>query len=584
MNHFDPVTGEPLTPEGKAMRAAQEAAKKTAQGEGNVPQPQQPVYQQPVYQQPVMNEEDLLKVSPTPAKAAKKPSKGLLIGLIAGCAVVLIAAVVLLISSLAGSPVKKLANGARNTAKSLTATPMVSTVTQVAKGGSATLSLDLSKADELMQLLTHSSAKLDAQADLALYFTEGGAALSLDAKLDGKALADALITATKEDLAVSSTALFSKTNYGIDLKNLSKNLKGSIFDPDQDTRYALPQELFDTLTGDSASSVISEVEGLAKDGQKIAENIIKELLDSVSKNAKVTKGSEKITIADQEISTSTVTIELDGKAISAIASDMVEYLRKDKALKTFLNDVADKLENGALAKYADIDEDFVEDFYDRLDTLKDSVSDLEDELEDEDFSLTITGFLKGKMLLQCELEEKIKGDKGTIRLTVGPDPANPEEITFYMKDPNGDKTSATYKVSVNDKNAYEATFTVKQDSDTPLKAKIAWDKKEGTLRVSVDYATYWDEQSVELRANMTQSGKKTVIEPTKLTANGNSLSLKGITLTLDSGAKFPSISKYTNILTLSEDDMDDLITDLQKALQEIVQSAAGSAGGSSFGY
>lgn len=556
MNNFDPVTGEPLTPEAKAARAAQN------------PQPQS-------YAQPIRNEEDLLQVQPTAApKKAGLAAKLPLIGIIAG-GIVAVAAIVLLISSLAGSPVKKLVQGAENTLKAMSASPVGSTVENVLNGGSVTLSVDLSKNDELVRMITGAQMDLDAQAELALFFKEGGAALSLDSKLNKSALADALIILTKDDLAVSSTALFSKTNYGINLKNMAKNLKGSIFDPEEGTDYALPESMFESLTGENALDM-KEIESLLKEGKGIVEDLFDQFISSVKKNGKISKGSEKISIGDKEIGTSTVVIELDGKAVKGIASDMIDYLRKNKDVKNFLTKIQKMAEDGKFGSFLQIDEDFVDSFYEELDDARDTVDDLEDQMEDT--TLTVTGYLKGSQLLQAEVEIKAGKEKANVRLTVGPDPKDPQEITLYMKDFDGSKTTVSYKVSTNDKSNYEGSLTIKEDSETVGKAKISWDKKEGDLKISGEFSSYSyyygkTTTQVELRAKMTQSGKKTVIEFQKFSAGENSISLKGITLTVDGGAKFPSISKYTDILTLDEDEFGELIKDLQKSFQELAQSA-----------
>ena len=589
MNNFDPVTGEPLTPEAKSARAAQEASPQPSLSE---PVYQQQVlqtqgYQQPVYQQPVQNEEDLLKVRTAASPKKKGLSKGLRLGLIAGGGVVVLAALVLLISSLfGGSPVKKLVKSGEKTVKAMSATGLGETIQQVAKSGSIQLSVDLSKNEELMQLITGADMELDAQAELALFFKEYGAALSLDTKLNDKDLLDALIVLTKEDLAVSSTALFSKTNYGINLKNMSKNLKGSIFDPEENTDYALPESMFESLTGENRLDQ-SAIEKLVKEGKSIVNSVFDKLIDSVNKNANVTKGSEKITIADQEISTSTTVIELDAKAIKGIASDMIDYLRKDKDLKNFLNEIQKLAENGAFGNFIQLNDSFVEDFYDELADAKDSLDDLEENLEETTF--TVTGYVKGGQLLQLEVDEKIEKEKSTVRLTIGPNPKSPEEFTFYVKDFSGSKTTVNCRVSVNDKSSYEATLSVKSDSDTVAKAKIVWDKKEGDLKINGEvhsYSYYGGESKdeFELRANMTKSGKKTVIALQKFTMGERSINLKGITLTLDGGAKFPSISKYTDILTLDEDDFKEVIKDLQEGIQELMQSAGMGGSSSPAGY
>ena len=584
MSNFDPVTGEPLTPEAKAARAAQEATpdyrQPSIQGvyqQQVLPQMNQP---QPGAYQPPRSEEDLLKVGrSSAAPKAKKLSKGLLIGGIAG-GVAVLAAIVLLVSSLiGGSPVKQMVNGVERTAKAMTATGLGETVEQVIKSGSVTLSVDLSKNRDLMPLLFGTDTNLNAQAELALYFKQYGAAFSLDSKLNGSALADALIVLTRDDLAVSSTALFSKTNYGINLKNMAKNLKGSIFDPEEGTEYAMPESMFEALAGEKRLD-LDQVEKLAKEGKSILQKFLDKLIESVNKNAEVTKGSEKITVGEKELSTSTVVIELDAKAIKGIAADMIDYLRKDKDIKNFLTKIQKLYEDGAFGNFIHMSDDFVDTFYDELDDAKDSLDDLEDQLDKT--TITVTGYLKGSQLVQLQVDEKINKEKATVRVTVGPDPKAPEEFTYYQKGFDGDKFTISCKVTTNDKSAYESTVTVKEDTETVAKVKIAWDKKEGDLKISGEYSgySYYSgkyTETFEFRANMTQSGKKTVIEPQKFTftedGHENSISLKGITLTVDGGAKFPEISKYTDVLTLDVDEFENLLEDVQKTFRDLTQSA-----------
>ncbi|MBO4872764.1 MAG: hypothetical protein J5496_05075 [Lachnospiraceae bacterium] len=569
MNNFDPVTGEPLTPEAKAARAAQSA------GDYSAPTPAAPA------PQPILQEEDLLQVNPMAATAPKQKKRSKVLPIAVGAAAVaVVAALVLLIVPLFKSPVRKLVNGAENTVKALCASPVGNTLTQLEKSGSATLSVDLSKNEELMQLLMRSDIKLDAKAEIAMFLKEKtGAALSIDTELNDKDLLDALVVGTKDELAVSSTALFSKTNYGVNLKNMAKNLKGSIFDPEEGTKYALPEEIFNALENLS----LNDLEKLAEEGKTVLGKVFDQFVSSVEKNGKVSKGSEKITIGEKEISTSTVTVELDGKAIKKIATDVLDFLKKDKSVKTFINNIRQTAEKSSLSEFLGIDEEFADDFYNWVDEQRDAVDDWEEDLEN--VTVTLTGFLKGSQLLQAEVEYKENKEKSTLRVTVGPDPKNPAEITFYFKDPYGSKETLSYKVSVNDKSSYEASFSVKADSETPFKGKLVWDKKEGGLKLTAEVQRYsyyggTSTSKYELKANMTQSGKKTVIALEKLTAGENTVSLKGISLTLDGGAKFPSISKYTDILTLDEDDFGDLIEDLQKSLQELTQSL-GQSGSSS---
>ena len=554
MNKFDPMTGKPIAPEANTGTPSYRPA----------------------------NEEDLLQVSPTPGKKIapkQKMPKGLLIGMIAGGVLALAAIVWFLIVPLFTSPVRKLVNGGEKTISGLQSTDLGSTLKQVTTGGGITLTVNTGKNEELSSLISRLAVgkeyEVDAKAELGLFFTKGAAALSLDTELNGSDLLDALVTLSKEELALSSTALFSKTNYGVNLKNMAKNLTGSIFDPDEGTQYALPQETFDALTGEGGFG-LSDAEKMLKDAKTVLKKTFDALVTSVSKNGKISKGSDTITIGDKDVKTSTVVIELDAKAIKAIASDMLSFLNKDKDVKTLIKDIQGAADSGLFGNIFDEDEDVEDEFYTWIEDTKDELDNLEENLEDVTF--TLTGYLKGSYLVQLQLDEKVEKEKSTIRVTVGPDPKSPQEITLYSKDFRGNKDTVTYKVSENSKNSYEASFSVKVNDETPLKAKISWDKKEGGLKVSgtLTRSDYYGTQTTdfEARATLTKSGKKTVLELGKVTVDERELNLKGISLTLDGGAKFPSISKYTDILTLEEDELEDLLKDLQQTMQEIFQDAA----------
>lgn len=503
-----------------------------------------------------LTEEALLQVNPNPDSGKKKSKLPLMLGLGLG-GVLLVVLLVVLLGNLLGSPVKKLQKGLSKTVSSLSASDTAKVLDSTLQGGSVSLKLDLSKAEELMEMMSGYPQKLDAKVDLAAFFKKDGSAISLNAKLDDKSLMDLMLIGTDSDLAVSSTALFSKTNYGVNLKNMAKNLPNSVFNPENDSRYAIPQELYDYLLSYNKA----DYEKIEKEGKAVLEQLYAKFFTVLEKHGKVSKGSEKVSLAGKEYNTTKISVELDAKALKKVGQDMVEYLRKDKDVSQLISDWGKQMEN-VVQMNGGGSFDLKEQFYDSLDDLKEQIEDWEAE---DDISLTISGFLKGDTLVQLQLDAKEDDDKNTIRFTLGPDPKNPQEITFYTKDEYG-KSSITYLVGTDTNALYEATITAKTGSNTLGKAKISWDKKEGEFRVKLEVMG----QEASLTALVKKDGKTWTIEPQKLVDfNNNSLSLKWLSFTIKESDSFPSLNKYTDLLTLKEEEMDELLEDFSKTLQEL---------------
>lgn len=520
MNNFDPMTGQPI----------------------NQNQPASPQ----------AREDDLLRVS-----GGQKPPAGKktinLIALIGGC-VVLVALLALLVTSVFASPAKKLRNGVTRSASAISGSEVVKTMTNVTEGGAISLTADLSQMSALL-----GGMKLDAELGAMLFFKKDtGAALILDAQVDSKSLASGTLWATKNDLVLSSTALLGKTNYGINLKNVNKNLEKSVFNPDNDTDYALPQSTYDELT---ALLDMSKMEKIQKDSEKVGLKVANKLFDLLEQHGKITSKSEKISLGEKDYGTTAVTITLDGPAIRKVAEGMISFLEKDGDVKNLMKLISELGENT---------EEVSEEFYDALKEAEESLDDLEKELDDTE--IAITGYLKGSYLVQLELDVDSDGQKNSIRFTIGPDPKNPEVIEYYSKDYRNGITTITYELDTEtSKNEYKATITAKSGTkgsmSTLAKIDISWDKKEGNFSITESTS------NTKLTATVKKSGSDTIIDLGKITTpNGDSISLKGIRITLSQKASFPSVPKYTDVLTLKEDEMDDLIEEIQDAFSDLGKS------------
>ena len=96
-----------------------------------------------------------------------------------------------------------------------------------------------------------------------------------------------------------------------------------------------------------------------------------------------------------------------------------------------------------------------------------------------------------------------------------------------------------------------------------MTASISWDKSTGDLRISSS------DMNFKLTGNMTQKNKVTTITLKKLEYSYMTIKDLGTTITLNESAKLPTISKTTEILTLDEDGLEDLMEDLQEAVLDL---------------
>ena len=188
-------------------------------------------------------------------------------------------------------------------------------------------------------------------------------------------------------------------------------------------------------------------------------------------------------------------------------------------------------------------------------------------MEEEDLNLTVVLYTNRSngQLVKAEITSKDDYGKTTYTLEGGPDWKDLTYCAFTMKDPYS-KNSVTYTVEENTKSQFTAKIKVKEDSDTTMTATYSWDKSSGDLRISSTEADF------KLTGTMTQKGKVTTIELKKLEV-GRYLTIKdlGTTITLNESAKLPSISKTTEVVKLSEDDIEALVEDVQEAIQDLME-------------
>ncbi|MBQ6292555.1 MAG: hypothetical protein IJK77_01600 [Lachnospiraceae bacterium] len=499
--------------------------------------------------------QDAPYVQPAIEPASKKGFPKLI--LIAVLAVAVVAAGFFGVKALlGGTPLARAMTGVKKSFEALEKNEYAATMKNVSEAGSMNISVDLSKLSDMIGTEVPAKVELTTYASLKNY----KAALEIDAQLKNKSILHGTLTASDEELAVACEQILGKKNYSLSFKDLAKNLPKSVFDPDSDTDYALPEEIYNWLVG-LKNGPIAPMKEIVKDAKPVLEEAAKVLKESTEKNGEISKGSETISIGEADVKTNTVTVKLNGKQAAAIATDLLKWAKSDKDLKDLLTKVTTTY-GPVLDEEFDVD-DFLDDFYDGID---EALEEMED-VEKDDVNLTAVFYTNKSngQLVKAEITTKDEYGKTVYTLEGGPDWKDLAYYSLSVNEPYG-KSSVTYNVEENTKSQFTAKIKVKEDGNTTMSATYSWDKSTGDLRISSNEADF------KLTGTMTQKGKVTTIELKKF-EYGRYITIKdlGTTITLNESAKLPSISKTTEVVKLSEDDIEALFEDVKDAVQELME-------------
>lgn len=542
-----------LTPEvGEAAPEVAEAyaAPEAAEAPEVVAQPAAEVAaEQPVYEQPAP------EVTPAPEAAAEQPApeEEKKIGkkpiLIAVAAVVVLAIAAIIIAIATSSPLKLVTKGFENSVSALKENEAVVFADKVIKGGSIGAECDM---EELMDL------PVEGTLSAKVYTDTGKAALTAELEVEGDTVLDASVLADKKSVVVSSDVLLGDSAYGINLSKLTEKFNNSVFGPDGDLSLGIELPESVNSIGDDASK-------LSKDSQKIIKSVLTELLTSVNDHAEISKGKETLSFNGSDVKVTAVEVQIDGETAAAVAVDMVEYLRSNKALKAFLYEYADKI--ASLAEdfdYASVDfVDTLDMLYERLDEITDEdLEDLAENLGDMDLDLTLTFYVtkSGKELIGVEFDN----DEVKATVLAGPSFKEIEEISVNLND-GYTKYRINYVVETNTKKELVAELKVREDGENILVGEFNWDKSKGDFEAELTDSwgdTYGAEGSLDV------SSKAVVLVLDSVSEDSYETDL-GITLTISASDKMPSMPRYTDILDMSAEDLEDMVSDLESAVYDL---------------
>ena len=488
------------------------------------------------------------------ARRGKKSvgKKPLILGIVAAVVVIAIIAVSLVMSA----PMTLVGRGFANSVKAMEKNDMVTFVGKVAKGGSAEAVVDVGQLAEL---------PMECILAVKMYTDAGNAAaLTANVQVEGNQIVDAGVYADKENFAVASDVLFGNEAYGVSLVDFAEKFNDSEFGPNG--QMSLGIEIPEDMT-----SMMEEVEKMAKDGKPIAKAMGRQLMKSIDEHAKVSKKKESLDINGDKVKATAVKVQADGEALAGILTDLVDYLLNDKDLEAYLYNYADyyanlMVQSGMVYGYYENNEDVIDEFYAMLEEAEDEMDSLSEELEDADMKFALTFYVKnaGKELIGVQFDSDVDGDKVKVSAIAGPSWKNLEEIEIRVND-GYDDIRITYTVQTNDKKEYSAKLKVRNDSENVMTGEVEWDKKDGDYKIELE--NNWG-SILGAEGSLEVTSKSAVIELESAYVDSEVLEMNA-SLTLSTSDKMPAMPDYTELLGMSIGEFEALANDLQAVVNEL---------------
>ncbi len=414
--------------------------------------------------------------------------------------------------------------------------------------GSVEVNLDLATLLENF----YGTAPIDGDVSLKMYADQTPAFAIVGAlNLAGAETLDFTAAVDAERFALLSEVILGNDAYGITFAEFMDNFDNSVFGPDG--TYSLG-----VSADDIAELFAASVQGeeFSKDSMIVFAGFADELKKSLKKHAAIEKGVETLEFGDTECKTTTVTVALDSESLYAVCHDMMEHILSDKKLEKYLDEYEDYLA-ATIEYYGD---DLVGDFYDEMEESLENLEDSYDEgyVQDSEIDIVITFYINksGKNLVGFALDGEFDGEKLEMECLAGPSAEKLDAVYFLLKDEYS-TAKATFEVEKDDKDEYAASFVMKMDGETVAKMDIELDRDGGEYALTFEA----DGEEIVLSGQFEQEKRQTVMTIDSLSDGYNTLHL-GITVTVTENDEMPEIGAYTDILTMDETEIDELIADV----------------------
>lgn len=385
--------------------------------------------------------------------------------------------------------------------------------------------------------------------------------------------------------------------YGIDLGTLTEDFEDSVFHPDSDSDYCIDEDALDEL--EEAIEMLEEMMN-GEAGEMIPGINIEEM------SATITAVIETFVEELKEIYPVESSTDDDGFSVESITvtSDKLDEVFDLLADTLESKDVQDMLEsiNDTMDEYAGQEIPF-----DMLpDLLREASDELMRELDDAEISCTAsvkTSKDGMETIISMIMDIEFEGEEGSIGFILTDKVSDDSDEFVHTMSLNyvfggviedlfesGDLFGSNSEYG-EDYGSYDSYYVTKANNvsdiltsllESGIEIKTEWDKKKGDINVSVDLG---NQEMFALEGNLQLSNNEMTFEFEDIEIAGTSVTkgmIDNVTLKITAGKpKGLSTPKFTNILGVDEDDIEDLIDDLEDAVEDL---GLGMFGGAIGGY
>ncbi len=389
---------------------------------------------------------------------------------------------------------------------------------------------------EILKMYNSYMAMIDIEAELDIAAEKDGKA-SVTLNADGMGLkASAGIYTDGEgngDIAVSIPK-FLKEAYGVSLGTLADDFEDSIFNPESDTDYSLPEYMY---TG-YKNSLDVFAEGAGSISPEIFEKLMEELKTNEDSKIELEKSKEKIDIGGEEVSCEVYKGSLDEEKLESIIDVIEDWLDDNDELE----DVSALITNVATASGMNMSQIFKE---------------IKSELKELDIDLDLEFDVYKGYLSRFEISGKIQGEKVKIEVVYGTDPSKTDEVSFKAKVADQD-FSLVADLSKADDNKISAEIESKS-ADIYFEFDFVYDEKDEKFELTAKN----DYREFKLEGGMKATEDTISISDPEFYRNGEQVfKLKGVTITFTKNPTIHTLKDdfpdgYTNVLKLDEDEFEE---------------------------
>lgn len=457
------------------------------------------------------------------------------------------------------SPVIKILKGAQATVKSAEKIPAVAQMEELLNGGSILVKMNTEE-------LSGGFLDMDVQAKLYTNLKGKKMAAGASVAMDGDEFADVSFWASEKDIIIASAALLDEA-YGINLKDAPENLKASALIE----KLGIDEEELDQYLNPDNEMQIDEklAKDIVADAEKLAKKVVKQFAKSVKNNAETDKRKDTLDFNGDKTKVDAVEITVDGEALAQIVYEVAEYLKESGEVEKFIDKYADYLIEYYANEYYVIEkEDIIDEYQSALEDVLKAKDDIEDELEDAEIS--IVAYLYSDCLVGFGFAMEDNSDEIEFSAIAGPTLADMKELRIVMKE-NGDKQTFVYAVDENNKKEYSATVKMRDNGQVVASGSVDWDKKAGGYKLKLESTDRWGDVTTYAVSGTLQEVKGTTeLYVKKATFEGIEYNPK-LTVVFDKSDKMPAKPEYTELLTMEEEDILDLVEDIQREAMSLLK-------------